>query len=198
MIAVITADIINSTQNPSWKSVIQPSLEAQGTSPKDWNLYRGDSLQIRIPQAHKALDVALMLKSSVMQIADLDIRIAIGIGTETEKTDIVTQNAGSAYVNSGRLLETLAQNLEIKTDWEQKNEGLNASLGLVNTLCEQWTPTMASYVNAKLLHPEKNQEQLAQILDTTQSNVSRVLMRASYNPIEKYLIYFRDFVHSMI
>ena len=198
MIAVITADITNSTKSDAWQQLILPNLEELGSSPKDWNIYRGDSIQIRMNQPAKALYYALRLKSSIRQINSLDIRIAIGIGNEIRITNSVTQNTGSAYVNSGRLFESLPQNLAIKTDWNSIDVGLNAGLNLFNTICEQWTIGMANFVHTKLIYPDDSQEELALKLNTTQSNVSRVLARANYPVLQQYLNYFEDFINSKL
>lgn len=198
MIAVITADIMNSTQNDAWHEVMTPTLGLTGETPVDWSIYRGDSIQIRLGNPAMALDVATALKASIRQLNKLDIRIAIGIGEESLKTYSVTQNTGSAYVNSGRLLEDLPQNLAIKTTWDHMDIGLNAGLNLFNTLCEQWTTGMANYVHTKLLHPNASQEELAQKLNTNQSNVSRVLARANYQVLQQYLNYFQELINSKL
>lgn len=192
MIAVITADIINSTQHSDWQKSIDAVLKQSGKHLVDWNIYRGDSLQIRLENPAKALWVATQLKSGVRQQNDLDIRIAIGIGAELSKTNSVTQNTGSAYVNSGRLLEQLTQHIAIKTDWPTMDLGLNAGLSLYNALAEQWTSVMAQYVYTKLAHQDANQEHLAQKLNTSQSNVSRVLARANFSVLQQYLDYFEQ------
>ena len=198
MIAVITADIINSTQNQDWQKAIEPNLDQFGESPIDWSIYRGDSIQLRIENPANALKIATRLKASIRQLSKLDIRIAIGIGDETLKTASVTQNMGSAYINSGRLLEDLPQNLAIKTAWEELDLGLNAGFNLYNTLCEQWTTGMSQYVLTKLLYPNASQEELSKKLNTTQSNVSRVLSRANYHALQQYLNYYHELINSKL
>lgn len=197
-IAVITADIIKSTENPAWKDFLLPQLEHLGKTPTDWNIYRGDGLQIRIQNPEECLHTALLLKSAIKQHKATDIRIAMGIGTESQKTATVTLNTGKAYENSGRLLEEISQDLEIKTPWDELNTGLNASLAMLNALCEQWTTGIATSVNHRLNHPNLNQNELAQQLNTTQSNVSRILSRAHWNEIQQYLIYFKSFIKSKL
>lgn len=194
MIAVITSDIINSTANNQWRNVIHENLSE--LNEVEWRIFRGDSLQIRIEKPEEALRIALILKSSILQISELDIRMAIGLGEESLKTDDVTENQGSAYVNSGRLFEELTQNLAIKTDSKTVDLGLNAGLNLFNTICEQWTPKMAEYVNIKLRFPNKNQEELSNLLKSSQPNVSRVLARANYSVLNQYVQFFQQFISS--
>lgn len=198
MIATITADLINSTLFPEWRNTLLPEFKNFGKEGRDWNLYRGDSFQIRIEHPEESLRIALLLKSIILQIENLDVRIAIGIGTETEKTKIVSQNSGSAYINSGRLLENLNQNIEIKTDFDDIDNGLNAAFALINALCQQWKPMTANFVKLKFQNPKINQSEMAKKLKTSQSNVSQTLARANHAQIEKYLDYYHHFIQSRL
>lgn len=194
MIAVLTADIVNSTANPDWLKHVTPQLQKSGKTPEDWQIYRGDSIQLRLEKPEESLETALLLKSAIKQYAKTDIRISIGIGTEDSKTKTVSMNTGTAYEFSGRLLEENYGNLRIQTPWEDMNDGLNAGIILVNALCEQWTATNAQYFNYKLSNPDLNQSEIAQNLKTTQPNVSRVLSRAHWNEISNYLNYFSKII----
>src|SRR5690554_7794951 len=81
MIAVITGDIINSRSvDPlQWMVQLKEVLSSVGTEPKDWEIYRGDSFQLKV-QPDQALYVALLLKATIKHFKDLDVRMAIGIG----------------------------------------------------------------------------------------------------------------------
>lgn len=197
-IGVITADIINSTQNHDWQDFITPQLNKLGTSPKDWNIYRGDSIQIRVENPDEVLEVALMLKSAIKQHKNCDIRMTLGIGKERLRTSKVTLNSGEAYEYSGRLLEDISQNIEIKTAWQELDLGLNAGLNMLNALAEQWTPNSAKAINYRLNKPDLNQNELAKILETTQSNVSRVLSRGHWREIQQYSVYFKSLIQSKL
>ncbi|MDO5655426.1 MAG: helix-turn-helix domain-containing protein [Flavobacteriaceae bacterium] len=190
MIAVITADLIESTQFPHWKKSLISDFNAFGKKNIDWSIYRGDGIQIRIENPAEALRYALLLKSIILQIDKLNVRIAIGLGDESEKTTMVTHNAGSAYVSSGRLLENIHQNLEIQSSFEDLNLGLNAGFALLNALCENWKPAVAHIFKLKLWHPEMNQKDIANKLKITQPGVSQALARGNWHEIEKYLVYF--------
>lgn len=197
-IGVITADIINSTQNHDWQDFITPQLNKLGTSPKDWNIYRGDSIQLRIDNPDEILEVALMLKSAIKQHKNCDIRMTLGIGKERLRSSKVTLNSGEAYEYSGRLLEEISQNIEIKTAWQELDLGLNAGLNMLNALAEQWTPNSAKAINYRLNKPDLNQNELAKILETTQSNVSRVLSRGHWREIQQYSVYFKSLIKSKL
>lgn len=53
MIAVITGDIINSRAEDVslWMPVLKKELQKIGERPKDWEIYRGDSFQIKTTPA---------------------------------------------------------------------------------------------------------------------------------------------------
>ncbi len=49
MVAILTADLINSAafETPIWMNVLKKTLNSWGRSPDDWEIYRGDELQLR-------------------------------------------------------------------------------------------------------------------------------------------------------
>lgn len=197
MIAVLTADIINSTRFPDWRKELLKDFEFFGNQNDDWLIYRGDGIQIRIEKPEEGLRYALLLKAIIRQIENLDVRIAIGLGEENERTSVVTQNSGSAYVNSGRMLENLKQNLAINTGEEEINLGLNAGLGLLNALCSQWKPAVAQSFKLKLQNPDISQNEMAKILKTTQPNISQTLARGNWHEIAQYIAYFNTLIKTM-
>jgi hypothetical protein len=82
MISVITGDIINSikTQSATWLKVLKKELSKWGDSPKQWEIYRGDSFQVEIKNATDAITAAMQLKAAVKSIKGVDVRMSIGIG----------------------------------------------------------------------------------------------------------------------
>ena len=84
MIAIITGDIINSEKSDAseWINILKNQFSKWGKSPADWEIYRGDEFQIRIP-FNKALKAAILIKALVKSYKDLDVRMAIGIGAES-------------------------------------------------------------------------------------------------------------------
>ena len=66
MIAIITGDIINSrVVDPQlWMDKLKEILNTVGSEPMDWEIYRGDSFQLKT-EPQKALLTAILLKSSI-------------------------------------------------------------------------------------------------------------------------------------
>ena len=113
MIAVITGDIINSSDKEPkvWLKVLKQVLGKYGETPKDWVIYRGDSFQLSI-NPEDALVVAIQIKSGIKQIEDLDVRLGIGLGEIDFESSKITESNGSAFVRSGESFEDLKKHLD--------------------------------------------------------------------------------------
>ncbi|MCH5685762.1 hypothetical protein LWM68_16785 [Niabella sp. W65] len=84
-------DIVNSRGEAAgkWQSMLKHVLSQYGKEPKSWELYRGDSFQLRL-EPDSAFGAAIHIKSSIRQLAGLDVRMAIGVGsieTDAKKSD---------------------------------------------------------------------------------------------------------------
>ncbi|GAA0202861.1 hypothetical protein GCM10009123_07640 [Kangiella japonica] len=195
-VAVITGDIINSQAIESkvdWYSELQSRLSRFGNSPKDWQLYRGDSFQLVSYQPEKALQIALTLKAALKQYKELDVRMAIGIGSIEHHRDQVLQSSGEAFVNSGRKFDSLKkQTLALKTPWKEFDETISLLINLALLTIDHWAETSAEVVLARLEHPETTQKDIAALLSIPQSRVSERLSRAGYGPIMDAERYYRQ------
>ena len=111
MIAIITGDIINSQKSDSelWLPKLKNILGSWASSPENWEIYRGDEFQLKC-SVDEVFRKSLIIKSFIKTFENLDVRLAIGVGNEVFSSEKITESNGSAYVNSGRLLN------EIKTD----------------------------------------------------------------------------------
>src|SRR5690606_30124056 len=109
MHAVITGDIINSTKvDPKiWLPVLKNVLNQAGTSPKEWEIYRGDSFQLFIKDPLLALTIAIQIKAAIKTIKSLDVRMAVGIGNIEHTSNQVTEANGPAFIYSGERFESL-------------------------------------------------------------------------------------------
>src|SRR5690606_32355369 len=134
MIAIITGDIINSDRYAAseWMEILKKYLGRQGETPGDWEIYRGDEFQIRTTPA-RALPMAIQIKALIKSIKNLDVRMGIGLGSETFVGSSVSQSNGKAYQRSGRIFETLKEhklNLAIVTGDDDKDDTFNLMLKL--------------------------------------------------------------------
>jgi hypothetical protein len=195
MKAVITGDVINSRKVASglWLDDLKQILNAYGSEPKDWEIYRGDSFQL-VVAADDALEVAFTLKATIKQHKALDVRMAIGVGSVDYSADKITESNGVAFINSGECFESLKkQTLGIQTPWVEFNSAFEVIMPLVLLVADNWTSTSAEIFKKALENPEINQNQLAKALNRkSQSSISSSLKRAGYEEIKNMLAFYKQ------
>lgn len=195
MKAVITGDIINSRKVASglWLEDLKQVLNTYGKEPKDWEIYRGDSFQL-VLTAEKVLEAAFIIKATIKQYKELDVRMAIGLGEMDYIAEKITESNGSAFINSGECFEDLKkQTLGIKTPWEDFNSSFNLLFSFVLMVADNWTSTSAKILKKALENPEFNQSQLAQALNRkSQSSISASLKRAGYEELKNMIAFYKQ------
>lgn len=182
MISVITGDIINSrnTDAEKWLRPLKEALDEIGSSPKSWEIYRGDSFQAEITDPKNALQHVIDIKASVKQVKGIDVRLSIGIGDKTFDAPNITESNGDAFIRSGEAYELLSsgkQNIIVKSPDAAFDDEINLYLRLLLIAMDNWTPKSAEYVCMNLAGDLK-QEDIAKKLDITQSSVSERHKRA--------------------
>lgn len=185
MIAVITGDIINSRKGEieSWIEALKETLNQYGSEPKNWEIYRGDSFQLSLPP-EKALLASLHIKSTIKQWKTRDVRIAIGIGKETYSSSKITESNGTAFVYSGECFENLKKyTLAFKSDNIFLNDTLNIMIKLSLLTTNNWSSVVSKVIKTAIEHPDKNQQDLAELLNRSQSNISEALKRGGYEEL---------------
>lgn len=189
MTSVITGDIIKSRSinNPElWLQSLKTALTTIEADSSLWEIYRGDSFQIEIKDVKKGFEAAIYLKACIKTIKELDVRLAIGIGTKTYTGKQITESQGEAFQNSGETLETLKkekQNLKIKTSNKQLNKELNLYFRLALLSMDRWTVNSAEIVKLSLENPNAIQEELGEVLGINQNTISRRQKRANLEEI---------------
>ncbi|MBZ4191495.1 SatD family protein [Niabella beijingensis] len=198
MIAIVTGDIIRSeTVDPKeWMPLLKNFLKKQGQTPGDWEIYRGDAFQLRLPPA-EALFKCMLLKSIIKQKVDLDVRLSIGLGDVSYKTEKLTESNGTAFVRSGRKFDSMKEEkttLALATGDEKTDTTLNLLARFASLIMDNWSPAAAAIVQLFLEKPEWNQQQVAEKLKINQSAVSQSRKRAQFD----LLIDFNKFYQSTI
>ncbi len=196
MIAVITGDIVNSEDYNSsdWMPILKKYLNTLGTPPLDWEVYRGDEFQIKLP-VNIALQSAIQLKAEIKKIKNLDVRMAIGIGSETYVGSSVSESNGSAYKRSGRVFNTLKAsklNLEIATGNKNYDKTLNLILKLGLDFMNDWSVVSAEIVTMVLQNPKVSQKEIAKDLGIKQSAVSQRYKRARLDLVLHILDFYQE------
>jgi len=132
MIAVITGDIINSRGGKAsdWLESLKNALNRYGNFPEDWDVYRGDSFQLKT-NIESSLEACLYIKACIKQFSALDVRMAIGIGNSKGPIGKITEEQGEAFYRSGECFENLkSDHLAVNTGDKQRDTILNLMLNL--------------------------------------------------------------------
>jgi hypothetical protein len=191
--AVLTGDVINSRkENPeTWLTNLKKALNKYGKEPKNWEIYRGDSFQLELTTAD-ALEAAIYIKAQIKQNKNIDVRIAIGLGEKDYDAEKLTESNGSAFVHSGECFQNLKkQNLALKSGIETFDIPLNLMLNLAALTMDNWLPGTSRIVKTTMDNPNANQNELASILDTSQSNISEALIRAGFDEVKKMMQFYK-------
>ena len=197
--AIITGDMVNSTalEPANWIETLKKVLNTFGKTPKQWELYRGDSFQIETTP-EQALYATLVIKTNLKHQSDLDARMAIGIGNKSYDAKKITESNGTAFINSGRCFEQLKKNnLAIKTEHQAIDTTLNLMFQLASITIDNWTSATAELIEFALKHPDYSQQQIAKKLKTTQSNVSQGLKRGGFDELSKLLSYYESQIKTL-
>ncbi len=201
MVAILTADLINSAafETPIWMNVLKKTLNSWGRSPDDWEIYRGDELQLRTTPKN-ALRIAIELKARIKCIRGLDIRIAIGLGDEQFRGDGISESNGSAYQRSGRVLDELKQlkkNMGIDTGSKKIDRTLNLLITLLSDFMDSWSTVSAEMVALTLSHPDIKQAAMASELKIQQSAVSQRQKRARMSHIQEVIEFYEETIKDL-
>ncbi|MDO6517119.1 SatD family protein [Zobellia uliginosa] len=194
MVAIITGDIINSENHNSseWLGILKAYLSRLGSSPIDWEVYRGDEFQLKIAK-EDALRAAIHIKALIKTVKGLDVRMGIGLGSETFKGVGVSESNGPAYHRSGRTFESLKEeklNLTIATGNGFIDETLNLMLKLALHFMDDWSPVSAEIIVLALDYPDASQREIAERLHIQQSAVSQRQKRARLDLVQELLEYY--------
>lgn len=165
MIAVLTGDIVNSSQSSaieidtamqSIRSVAQVIAEWQ-RPPKDtrFTRYRGDGWQIYLEKPRFSLRAAVVIQATLTAL-DMESRISIGIGfAESLGTADLADAAGTAFEHSGRGLDDMGSiwRLGILGDGVEAKDGIIADL--LGERMQKWTEAQAAAAAMQLASPIK-------------------------------------------
>lgn len=202
MTSILTGDIINSRKNNnnSWLESLKEILKTFGESPKNWQIYRGDSFQLEVEDAEKAFYAALKIKAQLKYILNIDVRIGIGIGKKEYNTSKITESNGEAFINSGFAFDNYLkkQNLAIKTPWKNIDEEINIAFDLALLTIDSWSVNSAEVFKISLEKKDATQKEIGVILGITQGRVSERQKRAGLEPIMKLERRFRKIINQEI
>ncbi|NCT17966.1 MAG: hypothetical protein COZ75_11325 [Flavobacteriaceae bacterium CG_4_8_14_3_um_filter_34_10] len=204
MVAVLTADLINSTAYD--KKTFQKVLahlkdefeEIASQKEAMFTIFRGDSFQGIVKQPKYALQIALQLKASVLKVQSTnfkkttnptaDVRIAIGIGVAEYNENAIAESNGEAFHFSGKTLDNMKfenKKLSLKTSNEEINGEFLVSLKFLDMLTDKWSTASAEVVYY-LLKGLKEQ-QIADIVSRSQAAINLRKKAAGWEEIQLLL-----------
>ena len=198
MVTVINGDIINSRKlinQELWLKTLKKMLNEYGKTPKNWEIFRGDSFQLELKNPEEALFVALRIKALIKsteivkgntRTTPIDVRIAIGIGEKDYDAKRVSESNGSAFINAGEKFKTLKKEkttLAIQSPFPRFDAEMNLYLKLALIQMDSWSISSAELFTTILNHPDKIQTEIGTILGIEQSSVSGRFKRASVEEI---------------
>ncbi|MEZ4793013.1 MAG: transcriptional regulator [Gelidibacter sp.] len=184
MTSILTGDIIRSRQKSDpkiWLTSLKEALTKMEANNKRWEIYRGDSFQMEIPDIKRSFEVAIYIKACIKMNKGLDVRLAIGLGDKSFEGESITESNGEVFLFSGETLETLKKekvNLKIKTRNAQWDEEMNLYFKLASMVMDHWTPNSAEIVKLSLEQPNALQHEIARQIGISQNTVSERQKRA--------------------
>lgn len=223
MEAIITGDIVSSRSiDPAQRqqlfkeiAVFLKTLKKNYIS--SYETFRGDSLQCRVKVPELSLRTALIIRAFFRAYAPgnaksalkeknskgyfstkFDIRLAIGIG-EVDFIDEkkITASDGLAFRLSGEGLDSMkdtSQRLMVKSVYPDFDEQIEPSVLLADALMQKWTQNQAALALYKL--QQVKDDEIAALLQITQSAVTQRKKTAQWYAVEKLLIYFEKTIHN--
>lgn len=195
MTSILTGDLINSRKKKesSWLKTLKMTLETFGTTPKNWQIYRGDSFQLEISNPEESFFSALKIKANLKSIENIDVRIGIGIGKKEFNASKITEANGEVFINSGIAFDNYLkkQTLAIKTPWQEIDDEFNLFFELALMTIDNWTINSAEIFKISTKNKEAIQKDIAALLGISQGSVSERQKRAGIEPIMKLETHFR-------
>ena len=200
MIAVITADIVNSTRLKKAEEKMLTSNLSFILKSYKFEFYRGDSFQAYIPDPKQALKVVLQVRAAAKRLSSgfsspfTDIRASIGIGNITEPVKDLKTAKGEAFLLSGRAFDEMSKTgkrLRIQSSNEAMNLGLKIIANYADSLFSQLTTKQAAVVFELLM--DHNQVETAKRLKKSQPTINKHAQSARWveinNLIEDYQLF---------
>ncbi|MCE7057340.1 SatD family protein [Algoriphagus sp. AGSA1] len=188
MLAILTGDIINSRELKDQNLWLQPFkalLLKWGQTPKQWEIFRGDSFQLEVLDPTESLMAALQIKALIKSLSNpdekkrsspIDVRMAIGIGTKSHNAAKISESNGEAFIRSGEKFEQLKSEmitLAINSPWKEWNDEMNLYLKLAGIQMDSWSISSGELMSEMLSNPDRTQAQLGEILHINQNSVSK-------------------------
>lgn len=199
--AVLTSDIVNSTLlDAAAEKKLLASLNTI-LSPYKHEFYRGDSFQVYMKEADKALETALKCRTMAISLTKeesqvvSDVRTSIGLGAVEHPVHSLATARGDAFLLSGRALDEMGKTegrLVITTKDNKLNIALSLLADYINSIYRQMTAKQAEVI-FELLNGE-TQQQVADKLNRSKSTISQHVTAGRWEEIENIIKNYKQLV----
>ena len=196
MNAVITADIVNSTQmnRPSFNKLMNTDL-LKLFGKGNIEVYRGDSFQALVKNAEDALRCCVISRLLAIRYSEthrIDIRMSIGLGILNDDKIKLGSNMAELLISTGRSFDKLqasSRKLYITSGNPDKDFTYDIIAEYLDSILERTTPRQAEVLYYILLG--KTQVETAGLLKKTTATISQHVKTARYDEIESILTKFK-------
>jgi hypothetical protein len=203
--AVITGDIVNSSNlGTGAEETLLQALQSV-LSPYLTEFYRGDSLQAFLKDPAVSLRVALLCRTTAISVtagedgpAVSDVRIGIGLGSVTQPVRAPGTARGEAFLLSGRGLDGIQKTerrLTIVSGQVIADIGLEAMADHLDAIYRQMTPKQAAAIGWLLRGV--TQQEVAAKLNKSRSTISQLAAAGGWTEIEKILQLFAKLINQL-
>lgn len=203
--AVITADIVNSTQLSKTDSKKLMKNLQQMLQAHKYEFFRGDSFQVYIKSPMEALWLLLQLRTAAMKLSSeastpiADIRACIGIGAVKLPIKFLKTADDEAFILSGRTFDKMKPDQRLAIISAEKNETINLGLRVIahfiDYLFQRLTTKQASVVFELLM--KRTQTETARKLKKSQATIHKHTQSAGWPEIEKLLMEYQLLVNAI-
>lgn len=191
--AIITADIVNSTQLTKSDHKKLMKLFTTILTGHLYEFFRGDSFQVFCKSADEALRIILKLRVAALKISSetvtTDVRISIGIGVVKTPVKALNTASGEAFILSGRAFDKMQKDERLVITCDENNKCINLGLKLtsqfIDYILQRMTVKQATVVSELLMN--KTQMETAKKIKKSQVTVHKHAQAAGWPELEKLL-----------
>ncbi|OUS73127.1 hypothetical protein B5G52_05315 [Pseudoalteromonas sp. A601] len=203
MIAVISGDLIKSQKIPQQQyddMLYQLDQSLRFIVSKfngQFSVYRGDALQIQLPDPTDVCSAAVLLYLQ-LKSANYSLRQSLAVGAlDNPRADIKTAT-GSAYTLSGQGLDAMNQLLLLQIEHSPLDISFALNIDFINVLLDKMSQKQANALFYYLTTNNNSHSELAKELNTSRENVTKLLNLAHYQLIERFLNYSKDAIEQQL
>ena len=204
MVAILTGDVVNSSkltteQRSALINKLEQFLEVQKKTYSDmeFEIYRGDAVQIKLYQPDKSITLAIIIRVFVLSLGS-DIRISIGIGDIDITEKEIKISSGQAFVFSGHSLDSMKSRdrLIFKSPYEKLDVDINVVNNIMMALINMWTLNRSKIMLHLLLGISR--DEICKKFGFGNPTLSKTLLGAGYPELKDSIQWAENKINSYL